>query len=171
MISNHVITVYSLKFINVIILSGATGNYIYRSNYLYSSLNLVLPGIEQLGSFEWVNSVPEVQVTLLLPLLRASESEQVTSTTVPETTGNCVSVCIVLSHSAFSPVQPTVDIPYQFAMNWLICYINMLWYNYNRYFDGSCCSVNQFCFLVLNPGLRLTSSINYKAQCTLHNYL
>ena len=86
----------------------------------FSSLNFSyfnLPRIEQLGSFEWVNSVAEVQVTLLLPLLRASESEQVTSTTVSGSTGNCVSVCIVLSHSAFSPVQPSVDISlYQITM-------------------------------------------------------
>ena len=52
-----------------------------------------------------MNSVSEVQVTLLLPLLRA-ESEQVTSTTVPGFTGNCAVVSIVPVHSVFSPVQP-----------------------------------------------------------------
>ena len=46
-----------------------------------------------------------MQVTLLLPLLTASELEHVTSTTFPEFTGNCVVVSIVLVHSVFSPVQ------------------------------------------------------------------
>ena len=52
-----------------------------------------------------MNSVPIEQVTLVLPLLTASELEQVTSTTVPGFTGNCVVVSIVLFHSVFSPVQ------------------------------------------------------------------
>ena len=37
--------------------------------------------------------------------MTASESEQVTSTTVPGSTGNCVVVFIVLVHSVFSPVH------------------------------------------------------------------
>ena len=49
--------------------------------------------------------VPVVQVTSLLPSKTASESEHVTSTTVPGLTGNCVVVFIVLVHPAFSPVQ------------------------------------------------------------------
>ena len=52
-----------------------------------------------------VKSVPAVQVTSLLPLLTVSESEHVTSTTVPGSTGNCVVVSSVLVHSVFSPVQ------------------------------------------------------------------
>ena len=52
-----------------------------------------------------VKSVSDVQVTSLHPLLTASEYEHVTSTTVPELTGNCVVVFIVLAHSVFSPVQ------------------------------------------------------------------
>ena len=63
------------------------------------------PGFEQLGSSEKVKYVPDVQVTSLLPSLTASESEHVTSTTVPEFTGNCVVVFIELVHSVFSPVQ------------------------------------------------------------------
>ena len=54
--------------------------------------------------------VPVTQVTLLLPLLRAPDSEQVTSTTVPGTTGNCVVDLIVLFHSALSLVQFTVKV-------------------------------------------------------------
>ena len=64
-----------------------------------------LPGIEQLGSSEKVKSVPAVQVTWLLPSLTALVSEHVTSTTVPESIGNCVVVFIVLVHSVFSPVH------------------------------------------------------------------
>ena len=122
----------------------------------YPSLNL--PGIEQLGSFEWVNSVPEVQVTLLLPLLRASESEQVTSTTVPGTTGNCVVVLIVLFHSAFSPVQIPVECRYvvlNHLLNWLIWLyiIGLLAIGlfFKGYFDGFCCTVYWFCCINPNP--------------------
>ena len=53
-----------------------------------------------------MKSVPVLQVTSLLPLLTASEVEQVTSTTVPGFTGNCVVVFIVLVHSVFSLVHP-----------------------------------------------------------------
>ena len=71
------------------------------------SLSLNLPVfIEQLGSFEYLKSVPIVHVTSLLPLFRASESEHPTLTTVPVTTGNSCAVLIELFHSAFSPVQP-----------------------------------------------------------------
>ena len=59
-----------------------------------------------------LNSVTEVQVTSLLPLLRALDSKQFTSTTVPGTTGKCVVVLIAILHSAFSPVQLTVDMSY-----------------------------------------------------------
>ena len=52
-----------------------------------------------------MKSVPVVQVTSLLPPFTASELEQVTSTTVPESTGNCVVVFIKVVHSVFSPVQ------------------------------------------------------------------
>ena len=52
-----------------------------------------------------MKSVPIEQVTWLLPLFTASESEHVTSTTVPGLTGNCVVVFIVLVHSVFSPVH------------------------------------------------------------------
>ena len=62
------------------------------------------PGIEQDGSFEKANIVP-IQVISLLPSITASESEHVTSTFVPGSTGNCVVVSIVLFHSVFSPVQ------------------------------------------------------------------
>ena len=58
-----------------------------------------------MGSVKKVKIVPVVQVTLLLPTLIASESEHVTSTTVPGFTGNCVVVSIVLVHSVISPVQ------------------------------------------------------------------
>ena len=64
-----------------------------------------LPRLKQQGSFKKVNSVPVVQVTSLLPLLRAAGSEQVTSTTVPGSTGNLAAVSIVLFHPAFSPVH------------------------------------------------------------------
>ena len=50
-----------------------------------------------------------MQVTLLLPLLTASELEHVTSTIVPGFTGNCVDVSIVLVHSVFSPVQSAAE--------------------------------------------------------------
>ena len=63
------------------------------------------PGIEQLGSFEKMKSVPVLQVTWLLPSLTASELEHATSTTVPGFIGNCVLVSIVPIHSVFSPVQ------------------------------------------------------------------
>ena len=51
--------------------------------------------------------VPDVQVTSLLPLFSASEYKQVTSTTVPESTGNVVVVVvfIVSVQSVFSPVH------------------------------------------------------------------
>ena len=49
--------------------------------------------------------VPSVQITPLLPWLIASKSEQVTSTTVPGFTGNCVVVSSVLVHSVLSPVH------------------------------------------------------------------
>ena len=63
------------------------------------------PGIEQLGSSVKVNPVPAVQVTSVLPSFTASALEQVTSTTVPGFTGNCVVVSIVLVHSVFNPVH------------------------------------------------------------------
>ena len=78
---------------------------LYNEYYYYH-----LPRMKQQGSFKKVNSVPIVQVTSLLPLLRAPESEQVTSTTVPVSTGNLAVVSIVLVHSAFSPVHITVNI-------------------------------------------------------------
>ena len=65
----------------------------------------MLPGLEQLGSLRYVNSFPEVQVTLLLPLLIAPESEQVTSTTVPASTGSFVAGSTPI-HSESSSVQP-----------------------------------------------------------------
>ena len=49
--------------------------------------------------------MPVIHVTSLLPSLTASECKQVTSTTVPGFTGNCVVVFIVLVHAFFSPVQ------------------------------------------------------------------
>ena len=49
--------------------------------------------------------MPPVHITLLLPLMIASELEHITSTTVPEIIGNCVVVSMVLIHSVFSPVQ------------------------------------------------------------------
>ena len=56
---------------------------------LFSMLTVSLPGFKHSGSLNWkLNSVPEVQVTSLFPLLRAPESEHVTSTTVPGITGN-----------------------------------------------------------------------------------
>ena len=58
-----------------------------------------------MGSVEKVKIVPVVQVTSLLPSLTAAENKQLTSTTVPCFTGNCVVVLIVLVHSVFSPVQ------------------------------------------------------------------
>ena len=67
-----------------------------------------------------MNSVSDVQVTLLLPLLRAPELEQLTLTTVPGTTGNFVVVLRVLLHSAFSPVQEADRSAVQFIQ-----------YNYN----------------------------------------
>ena len=71
-----------------------------RYNFLNS------PGVEQLGSFENVNCVCVMHVTMLLPVLRAPGSEHFTSTTVPPVTGNVVVVAIVFLHSTFSPVQP-----------------------------------------------------------------
>ena len=68
------------------------------------STTCYIPGIEQLGSSEKVKIAP-IQVTSLLPSLAASGLEQVTSTTVPWFTGNCVVVSIVLVHSVFNPVQ------------------------------------------------------------------
>ena len=61
--------------------------------------------VKQQGSFEKVNPVPVVQVTSLLPLLRAPDSQQVTSTTVPESTGKLAAVSIELVHSTHSPVH------------------------------------------------------------------
>ena len=58
-----------------------------------------------MGSVEKVKIVPVVQVTSLLPSMTAAENKQVTSTTVPGFTGNCVVGFIVLVHSVFSPVQ------------------------------------------------------------------
>ena len=55
-----------------------------------------------------------MQVTLLLPLLTASELEHAISTTVPGFTGNCVVVSIVLVHSVFSPVQSGAEADYNF---------------------------------------------------------
>ena len=58
-----------------------------------------------------VKIVPVEQVTLLLPLFTSSELEHVTSTTVPEFTGNCVVVSMVLVHPVFSSVQtPDSDV-------------------------------------------------------------
>ena len=74
-----------------------------HNEYYYDDL----PRLKQLGSLKKVNSVPAVQVTSLLPLLRAPGAEQVTSTTVPGSTGNSAAVSIVLVHSAFSPVHPS----------------------------------------------------------------
>jgi hypothetical protein len=62
-----------------------------------------------------VNVVPLEQVTALLPFLIAPDSEQVTFTAVPWTTGNCVVVFIVLSHSAFSPVQFAEKVQLKFS--------------------------------------------------------
>ena len=62
-----------------------------------------------MGSVEKVKIVPVVQVTSLLPSLTAAENEQLTSTTVPGFTGNCVVVFIMLVHSVFSPVQSGAD--------------------------------------------------------------
>ena len=76
-------------------------DYVHNEYYYYD-----LPRLKQQGSFKKVNSFPVVQVTSLLPLLRAPESEQVTSTTVPGSTGNLAAVSIVLVHSAFSIVHP-----------------------------------------------------------------
>ena len=49
--------------------------------------------------------VPDVQVASLLPLFLAPEYKQVTSTTVPESTGNVVVVFIVSVQSLLSPVH------------------------------------------------------------------
>ena len=46
-----------------------------------------------------------MQVTLLLPTFTALVLEHVIPTAVPEFTGNCVDVSIVLVHSVFSPVH------------------------------------------------------------------
>ena len=46
-----------------------------------------------------------MQVIFALPSFIASTLEQVTSTTVPGFTGNCLVVSIVLVHSVFSPVH------------------------------------------------------------------
>ena len=60
-----------------------------------------------MGSVEKVKSLPVMHVTSLFPLFTASECKQVTSTTVPGFTGNCVVVfiIIVLVHPFFSPLQ------------------------------------------------------------------
>ena len=50
------------------------------------------------------------QVTLLLPMLMAEEFKHLTSTTVPELTGNCVAVSIVLTHSSLNPLQAAVNL-------------------------------------------------------------
>ena len=63
------------------------------------------PGILHSGFFEKLKSFSAMHVTSLLPSFTASEFEHVTSTTVPDFTGNCVVVFIVLVHSVFSPVQ------------------------------------------------------------------
>ena len=73
-------------------------------------INECIPGVEQLGFSVKVKSVLVVQVTSLLPILTCSVLEQVTSTTVPGSTGNCVVVSSVLVHSVFSPVQSSVKI-------------------------------------------------------------
>ena len=78
---------------------------IYNTYYDYN-----LPNLVQLGSLKKSNFVSALQVTSLLPLLTAPESEQVTSTTVPGSIGNLAAVSIVLFHSAFSPVHPTVKV-------------------------------------------------------------
>ena len=57
-----------------------------------------------------VKSVLVLQVTSMLPLLTCSALEQVTSTTVPGSTGNCAAVSSVLVHSVFSPVQSSVKL-------------------------------------------------------------
>ena len=49
--------------------------------------------------------MPDVQVTSLLPSFSAPEYKQVNSTTVPESTGNVVAVCIVFIQSVFSPLH------------------------------------------------------------------
>ena len=72
-----------------------------HNEYYYDDL----PRLKQLGSLKKVNSVPAVQVTSLLPLLRAPESQQVTSTMVPESTGKLAAVSIELVHSTHSPVH------------------------------------------------------------------
>ena len=54
--------------------------------------------------------MPDTQVTLLLPLRIALGSEHVTSTTVPECTGNFAVVSIVLANSVLIPVQPELKI-------------------------------------------------------------
>ena len=82
--------------------------HVHNEYYYYD-----LPRLKQQGSFKKVNSFPVVQVTSLLPLLRAPESEQVTSTTVPGSTGNLAAVSIVL----ISPVHITVKI-----LPLIICY-------------------------------------------------
>ena len=73
-------------------------------------INESIPGIEQLGFSVKVKSVLVLQVTTLLPLLACSGLEQVTSTTVPGSTGNCAVVSSVLIHSVFSPVQSSVKL-------------------------------------------------------------
>ena len=73
----------------------------------------LIPGLIHSGSLNSkLYSVPEMQVTSLLPFLRALDSKHFTFTTVSGTTGNSVVVLIVVVHSAFSPVQLTVDISY-----------------------------------------------------------
>ena len=71
-----------------------------------SEINYFKPGSEHLGSSKKVKIVSVLQVSSLLPLLLYSELEQVTSTTVPVFTGNCVVVSIaMLIQSVLSPVQ------------------------------------------------------------------
>jgi hypothetical protein len=63
-----------------------------------------------------------VHVTSLLPLLRALESEHLTLTTVPGTTGNCCVVSIELVHSVFSPEQST-DLGYYLNYEPFSCFL------------------------------------------------
>ena len=58
----------------------------------------------QLGFSLKENFLPELQVTLLLPLLRTPGSEHVTSTTVAGSAGNLVAV-VVPAHSELSARQ------------------------------------------------------------------
>ena len=48
----------------------------------------------------------EIQVISLLPIAMALASEQVTSRTVSEVTGNCFVAFIVFIHVSGNPIQP-----------------------------------------------------------------